>query len=126
LPFIPDDIDTIYFEPSSSKLNNEAVERLDQQLVYLNRFPHAAVDLEGHADLVENEGVGNAETKEESDVNLGYARALAIKTYFVARGIAKTRLFIRSYGSSAILPNDMSPDSLSKLRHVRTLPHAGK
>ena len=124
LPFIPKEIDTVYFASGSSTLTDEAKKILDQQIVYFNRYPYAPVNLEGHADWIENQSAGKRQAKDDADFDLGYERALAVKTYLASKGIEKNRLLVTSVGSKAILPNDMGSETQAKLRYVEIFPHS--
>ena len=117
LSFIPHGLDVVYFPPRSAKLTKKAKRILDRQSTFIERHPDAPLDLVGYADWVEN---GH---KDKVDHKLGIKRADAVLDYLAAKGIPRERFFIKSYGSRAILPKDMTEKTQRQLRCVEVLPH---
>ena len=118
---IPYEVASVYFLHLSSKLTPQAKSILDQQVGYLNQYPHALVDLMGHADTQENAPVGSGKAK--ADMDLGLERAQAVKAYLVSKGISKERVFAKTIGSEGILPADQTPETMATLRVVDTRAH---
>ena len=81
------------------------------------KYPKETLDVVGYADWVEN---GH---KSVEDTELGMARAFAVKLYLASKGIAKNRLLIKSFGSDALIPQDMTENSQASLRRVEVVPH---
>ena len=81
--------DTVHFATDSSDIDAEATSILTKQAAWLAKFPNVRVTIEGHCDER-----GTA----EYNLALGERRAVAVKTYLVALGIAPDRMRTVSYG----------------------------
>ena len=76
----PAEFAAVLFAPRETSLTDQSKAILDRQVFYMKKYPGVALDLVGYADWVENGG------DDESDMQLGLARALTVRDYLVARG----------------------------------------
>jgi peptidoglycan-associated lipoprotein len=93
--------DRVFFETDSSEITAQGRETLDKQAQWLQRYPHYAFMIEGHAD---------ERGTREYNLALGARRAQAVRDYLAARGIAQTRMRTISYGKErpVAVCNDIS------------------
>ena len=80
----------VYFSENSSDLDETARATLDKQAAWLTSYPGYKVKIEGFAD-----------EKGTPDFNrqLGLKRAQATMSYFALKGIAATRMRVKTFGS---------------------------
>ena len=81
--------DRVYFEENLSTLNPAALSVLDAQIVWLNDNTSTPVRIEGHAD---------ERGTRDYNLQLGSARASAVRNYMVSRGVSDSRISIITYG----------------------------
>ncbi len=81
--------DRIYFGTDRFDLTPEAQAILDRQADWLRRYPNVVVSIEGHAD---------ERGTREYNLALGDRRALTVRNYLVARGVADLRVTSVSFG----------------------------
>jgi len=110
--------DRVFFETDSSNLTPTATSTLDKQAAWLNKYSnYQHVLIEGHAD---------ERGTREYNIALGARRAAAVREYFIARGIAASRMRTISYGKErpVAVCNDISCWSQNR-RAVIVLDNAG-
>ncbi len=81
--------DRVFFAYDSSDLAPEAIDTLNRQVEWLNRYPNVNITIEGHAD---------ERGTREYNIALGERRAQAVKTYLSSMGVSSARLNTISYG----------------------------
>jgi len=87
----------IYFALDSAKIDDKSNKVLDKALAVLKEYPGVKLEIAGHTD---NSGYL------EYNLDLSRRRAMAVKSWFVSRGIDATRLVAVGYGRSRpIAPN---------------------
>ncbi|MBP5160474.1 MAG: peptidoglycan-associated lipoprotein Pal [Alphaproteobacteria bacterium] len=79
----------VYFQLNSAFLEPEALSVLNDQIAWFQANPAAKIVIEGHCD---------ERGTREYNLALGERRASTIRDYFVANGIASSRIRIISYG----------------------------
>lgn len=81
--------DRVYFSVDQSDLSAEARATLDRQAQWLNRYSQYAILIEGNAD---------ERGTREYNLALGERRAVAVRSFLQAQGVASSRLRTISYG----------------------------
>jgi len=81
--------DRIYFKYDSSKLDEEAQELLQDQVLWLKQYSNVSVIIEGHCD---------ERGTREYNLALGEKRAQSVKNYLISLGISSDRVSTISYG----------------------------
>jgi len=109
--------DRIFFETDSTNFTPTAIATLDKQITWLSQYSRYAFTIEGHAD---------ERGTREYNIALGARRAAAVREYFIARGIAASRMRTISYGKErpVAVCNDISCWSQNR-RAVIVLDNAG-
>lgn len=110
---IPAADSVIAFASGSANLSAEAQAILDRQAAVLARFPNDPVELVGHADTVE------APTPSDQAA-LSQSRAEAARTYLIAQGIAPGRITASGRDAPLMIPRQLTPDTLARMRVVFT------
>ncbi len=91
-------LQNIYFEYNSSALKSESEEGIQMIADFLRRNPDLKVELAGHTDNV---------GRESYNLKLSTNRANAVRKALIAKGVDKTRLTVKGYGTSRpVVPND--------------------
>jgi len=93
--------DRVFFETDSSVITSEGQLTLDKQAVWLNRYSHFRVMIEGHAD---------ERGTREYNIALGARRSAAVVNYLVSRGVSQARISSKSFGKErpVAICNDIS------------------
>jgi peptidoglycan-associated lipoprotein len=109
--------DRIFFETDSTEFTPVAIATLNKQITWLSQYSRYAFTIEGHAD---------ERGTREYNIALGARRASAVREYFIAHGIAASRLRTISYGKErpVAVCNDISCWSQNR-RAVIVLDNAG-
>jgi outer membrane protein OmpA-like peptidoglycan-associated protein len=95
----------IFFATGSAELEAISQTELEKLLEFLNKNPSLKIEISGHTDDVGNE---------QLNLKLSQARAEAVKSYLVEKGIVPGRLTAKGYGKSKpIAPN--TSDATRKL-----------
>jgi outer membrane protein OmpA-like peptidoglycan-associated protein len=90
-------MDNVYYDFDKATLRSESYASLDKLVALLNTHPGITIELSAHTD---NKG------SEAYNQRLSEARARACVAYLISKGIDKSRLQARGYGSSQpIAPN---------------------
>jgi peptidoglycan-associated lipoprotein len=82
--------DRVFFDTDSSSLTPTATATLDKQAAWLNRYSnYQHILIEGHAD---------ERGTREYNIALGARRANVVLNYLISRGVAASRLTMKSFG----------------------------
>lgn len=88
----------VYFETGQARLNENSVDELNQLLVVLRDNSTLTIEVSGHTDNVGDEAF---------NVKLSEQRAKAVVDYLAQRGISRSRLSFKGYGSAkSVTAND--------------------
>ena len=79
----------IYFEKRSTRFSKENIKELNKMVSLMKEYTKESFLIEGHTDNVE---------KPRRKQVLSEKRAMKLMKYFVAKGIDKTRFFLKGYG----------------------------
>ena len=99
----------IFFDVGKSSLRPESNAELDRLVKLLKDVPGLKIELSGHTD-----NTGSA----QGNITLSQSRADAVVNYLVSKGIQKTRLTAKGYGSSK--PIDTNDTSDGRQNNRRT------
>ncbi|MGL6037767.1 MAG: OmpA family protein [Soonwooa sp.] len=89
---------TVNFDFNSSNLTSAAKKNLDKLVTVLKNNPDTNINIYGHTDSIGTEAV---------NLRISQQRAAAVKNYFVANGVAGSRMFTEGLGKgSPIASND--------------------
>lgn len=99
----------VHFDKGSAKLLPESYGQLDEFARFLQANPRVRVELAGHTD---------GTSLPESEIQLSRARALAVRDYLVAKGIARERFTIVGYGKARPIADNATPEGQRKNRRV--------
>jgi peptidoglycan-associated lipoprotein len=102
--------DRVLFEYDSFELDSEAQSTLRRQAEWLRRYPAVSFTIEGHAD---------ERGTREYNLALGDRRAIAVKNYLAAQGVATNRLRTISYGKER--PEVQGSDDTSYAQNRRAV-----
>lgn len=83
--------DSVFFGDGQAEISQADMKILDRWAIYLSKRPKVRLLVEGYAD--------DSGTEEQND-DLASQRAQSIKRYLQERGVALTRISIRSYGAT--------------------------
>ena len=99
----------IFFETASSKLKPESNNELDRLVKLMKDVSGLKVEISGHTD-----NTGSASLNDK----LSQARAQAVVDYLVSKGISKSRLTAKGYGSSQPVATNKSAEGRQQNRRV--------
>jgi type IX secretion system PorP/SprF family membrane protein len=102
------------FETNQAVISAEFRHLLDELAERLEREPWLKVDIVGHTDNVGSE---------EANRELSMARAAAVETYFLNKGIKKERLLTDGKGESEPVSSNDTAEGRSKNRRVELIIH---
>ena len=93
--------DRVFFETDSSSLTQVAMQTLDKQAVWLNRYSNYRILVEGHAD---------ERGTREYNIALGARRGSVVVNYLVSKGVNPQRITTKSFGKErpVAICNDIS------------------
>jgi peptidoglycan-associated lipoprotein len=87
-------LSNIYYETGSSAIKSAASPDLDKLVLFMNDNPIVKIEIASHTD---SRGSAAANQK------LSQARAQAVVSYLLKKGIAKSRLIPKGYGESKLI-----------------------
>jgi len=102
----------ILFEYNKAKLRKDAYKALDKVVDILKRARYTRVLICGHTDNIGSE---------EFNLNLSKMRAKAVYNYFVKKGIEKSIMSIKGYGSSKPIASNKTEQGRAKNRRVEII-----
>jgi outer membrane protein OmpA-like peptidoglycan-associated protein len=104
----------INFKTGEAVILKTSNKTLDATVKILNDYPDLKLEIQGHTD--------NAKMKKNSkfadNMELSQARADAVKTYFVTKGVAEDRLVAKGYGETAPIDPRNTKAAKAKNRRV--------
>jgi OOP family OmpA-OmpF porin len=108
-------LENVYYDFDQSSLRPESFPALDKLVGLLNEYPSMVIEIRAHTDDRGNETY---------NINLSEARAAKVVAYLISKGIDKTRLQSKGYGSTMpVAPNkheDGSDDPDGRQKNRRT------
>ncbi len=110
--FKDDTTEVVYFTLNSSDLSAEARESLAEQAKWLAENPRVLVVIEGRCD---------ERGTREYNLALGERRALAARSYLVAKGISADRIRVISYGKERPTVAGSSEEAWAQNRSATTV-----
>ena len=81
--------DRVFFGYDRYDLAEEAKETIEKQAIWMKKYPHLNVTLEGHCD---------ERGTREYNLALGDKRAMSVRNYLIALGVEASRIQTISYG----------------------------
>lgn len=81
----------LHFETAKSTIVSASYKELDELVKYLKLKPHLKIEIAGHTD---------SEGEENQNLTLSQARAEAVKSYLISKGISASRMLAKGYGES--------------------------
>ncbi|HEX8549707.1 MAG TPA: OmpA family protein [Cytophagaceae bacterium] len=102
-------LDHIIFQQSSSEVDSNSMEELNEVVKFLNENPTVNIRLDGHTDVE-----GNA----EKNLRLSEERVMAVRKYLISKNIDKERMTIKAYGGSKPLTRETSEEARKLNRRV--------
>ncbi len=88
---LPDDLSTISFKPAAENIDTGAIPTLDKLALVLQANPGEHITLTSYAGVT-------ADTSPRDARRLSLTRALAIRDYLTAKGVASARINVRALG----------------------------
>ncbi|WP_369819141.1 peptidoglycan-associated lipoprotein Pal [Novosphingobium sp. FSW06-99] len=104
--------DTIHFAFDKSDIDQQAVEALQAQAHWLQRYPAKRATIEGHCD---------ERGTREYNLALGERRATAAKNYLIQLGVAANRINVISYGKERPVDPASNEEAWAKNRRAVTV-----
>jgi len=102
-------LETIYFEFNKAIIKPESYGILDKVVQVLELYPELKIEVQGHTD---NKG------NDFYNFCLSDARAKSVMNYFIAHGIAASRLSFVGYGETCPIDTNATPDGRARNRRV--------
>jgi outer membrane protein OmpA-like peptidoglycan-associated protein len=102
---------SIHFDPGATRLRPDMQPLLADLLRTLKDEPGIDISIEGHADSSEGPDDARAEA-------VALRRAHMVRDYLVAKGIAASRIEVRTYGESRPVASNEMPDGREQNRRV--------
>lgn len=102
-------LNNIFFESGKAVLKKESFPELDRVYDFLKQNEAIKVEIAGHTDNVGNATINQALSK---------ARAEAVATYVIKKGIAKERLQAKGYGMTKPLASNATKEGKAQNRRV--------
>ena len=102
-------MNNIFFETAKADLRPESFAELDRMVALLNEHPSMEISIDGHTD-----NVGTTAFNEQ----LSQARAQAVETYLIGKGITTKRLRVRGYGDTKPVASNDTDEGRQQNRRV--------
>lgn len=99
----------VVFKTNSPELTDNSKKILDEVATTLTEFNNVAVEVQGHTD-----NTGNA----DHNTMLSQARAQTVADYLATKGVAKTRLSAKGFGSTAPVADNKTSTGRQQNRRV--------
>lgn len=107
------DFGIIYFDFNKAVIKPQSKPVLANVVEYLEKNPNVKLEVEGHTDSVGPDAV---------NMKLSDARAKAVKSYLVGKGIAADRLGTKGFGETRPAATNKTKDGRAKNRRIEFLP----
>ncbi|MFP4527393.1 MAG: OmpA family protein [Candidatus Kapaibacterium sp.] len=102
-------INNVFFEFDKSRLLPESIPELERLLAMLEKHPQLKIEIAGHTDDVGTDVYNNA---------LSQRRAKAVSNYLTDRGIDRSRITTKGYGSSQPMASNENETGRASNRRV--------
>ena len=102
-------LNNIYFATGKTSFDESSSSDLQKLVQFLNDNPALQLEIQGHTDNV-GSAAGNKKLSEQ--------RASSIVNYLIAKGIDKSRLTAKGYGSTSPIDSNANEDGRAKNRRV--------
>jgi outer membrane protein OmpA-like peptidoglycan-associated protein len=102
-------LNNIFFEPGKATLKKESYRELERVVSFLEDNTDMKIEIAGHTD-----NVGEASMNEQ----LSRARAKAVATYIISKGIRASRVVTKGYGSSKPVSSNDTTEGKTHNRRV--------
>jgi outer membrane protein OmpA-like peptidoglycan-associated protein len=110
------EIGGVQFATAAADLNPPARETLAKFSGIVASYPDLEFVIEGHTD-----DVGSDATNHE----LSYRRAIAVRDYLIAQGVAASRIDVEGFGPSRPIADNITPDGRARNRRVEIVISGG-
>lgn len=105
-------LEGVNFELGSARLTPESAATLEMAFATLRDNPEIVVQISGHTDITGSRAF---------NMRLSKARADAVKSYLVGRGVAETRITTVGYGPDRPIASNKTADGRAKNRRIEFL-----
>lgn len=105
----PMPIDSLFFETGKATISSLSYSKLNNLVLFLNQNIGSKIKINGHTD-----GQGNS----EKNLQLSIARAKAVTTYLVSKGILKNRISFNGYGDKKPIAENTTEAGRAKNRRI--------
>lgn len=102
-------LDNLIFEVGKSKIAPESYPEIDQVVTMMNNYPKMVIQLEGHTDF---------RGDPKLNMKLSQERVDAVKTYIVAKGIAKGKIKTKAFGGTQPISREDTEQAHAMNRRV--------
>jgi outer membrane protein OmpA-like peptidoglycan-associated protein len=102
-------LNNIFFEIAKSKLKTESFSELNRVVQFLKDNPDIKIEISGHTDDV---------GKIASNMKLSEARAAAVASYIISKGIPKSNIVSKGYGSTKPVASNKTKAGKAQNRRV--------
>jgi outer membrane protein OmpA-like peptidoglycan-associated protein len=102
-------LNNIFFEVAKSKLKPESFSELNRVINFLKENPNLKIEIGGHTD---NAG------KATSNMKLSQARAAAVASYIISKGISKNNIISKGYGITKPVATNKTKEGKAQNRRV--------
>ncbi len=102
-------LNNIFFEIAKSKLKKESFSELNRVAEFLMNNPDIKIEIGGHTD-----NVGKA----ASNVKLSQARAAAVASYIISKGVPKDKIVSKGYGMTKPVASNKTKTGKAQNRRV--------
>lgn len=99
----------VTFEKGKSVIRDESFAILDEVISSLKEWPEIRIEIQGHSDSVGSDAV---------NMRLSKARARAVRSYFISKGISKDRLRSKGFGETQPVADNETEEGRAKNRRV--------
>ncbi len=105
-------LDNVYFDSGKSSLKPESNTELNELYEYLSLKKEVNIQISGHTDNVGNDN---------SNLLLSENRAIAVKSFLVAKGIASHRIQTKAFGESSPIATNDTEEGRATNRRIEVL-----
>ena len=105
-------LENVFYATASFELDSRSNSELNKVADFLNDNPTVKISVEGHTD---NEG------SKEGNTKLSKNRAKSVYQYLIEKGIDKSRLSIKGFGSSQPVADNETEEGRKKNRRIEVI-----